>query len=68
LARQAKVLWVARGKNVQRVDVSKDSPSDEELVKLLLGPTGNLRAPTIRHGKQLFVGFNPDLYESELTA
>jgi arsenate reductase-like glutaredoxin family protein len=67
LARQARTLWVARGKNVQKIDLTKDQPSDEELLKLLLGPTGNLRAPAIRRGKQLFVGFNPDLYAAELS-
>jgi len=30
----------------------------------MLGPSGNLRAPTIRRGKTLLVGFNEDLYGS----
>jgi arsenate reductase-like glutaredoxin family protein len=28
----------------------------------MLGATGNLRAPTIRAGKKLLVGFNEDVY------
>jgi len=28
----------------------------------MLGATGNLRAPTIRVGKKLLVGFNEDVY------
>jgi arsenate reductase-like glutaredoxin family protein len=30
----------------------------------LLGPTGNLRAPTIKKGKTLFVGFNEEAYQA----
>ncbi|MEZ6006130.1 MAG: ArsC family (seleno)protein, partial [Planctomycetota bacterium] len=29
----------------------------------MLGPSGNLRAPTIRKGKTLIVGFHEELYE-----
>ena len=32
----------------------------------LLGPTGNLRAPTARVGKTLVVGFNPEVYSEVL--
>ncbi len=55
-------LYVARGKKVTVVDLRKDRPDDDTLAGLLLGPTGNLRAPTLRRGKTLVVGFNPDLY------
>lgn len=30
----------------------------------MLGPTGNLRAPLLRMGKKLIIGFEPTLYES----
>lgn len=33
------------------------------MFKLVLGPTGNLRAPTLRVGKKLIVGFNQEMYE-----
>ncbi|MBD3866913.1 MAG: hypothetical protein IFK94_02220 [Acidobacteria bacterium] len=42
--------------------MKKDRPGEEELLKHILGPTGNLRAPTIRKGKTLLVGFNEELY------
>jgi hypothetical protein len=29
----------------------------------MLGPTGNLRAPTIRRGKTVVVGFDQDTFE-----
>ena len=32
-------------------------------VEAMLGPTGNLRAPTIRRGKTVVVGFNEEAYE-----
>jgi arsenate reductase-like glutaredoxin family protein len=41
----------------------KDRPEDAALVGMMLGPTGNLRAPTLIVGKKVIVGFNEDLYE-----
>ena len=55
-------LVVAKGKKVTRVDLKNDRPSDDELASLMLGPTGNLRAPTLKVGKTVVVGFNDDLY------
>jgi hypothetical protein len=47
--------------------MNKDRPKPETIMGLLLGPFGNLRAPTIRVGKTLIVGFTPDLYAKWLT-
>lgn len=55
-------LVVAKGKKVTEIDLKKDRPDDEALAKLLLGPTGNLRAPTMKVGKTVLVGFNEDAY------
>ena len=55
-------LVVAKGKKVTEVNLKKDRPDDESLAALLLGPTGNLRAPTMKVGKTVLVGFNDDLY------
>lgn len=46
--------------------MKKDPPDDETLAKHICGPTGNLRAPTIRQGNTLYVGFNEEAY-AELT-
>ena len=46
-----------------RLDLKKDKPSKATLKKLLLGPTGNLRAPTLRKGKTLVVGFDKETYQ-----
>jgi hypothetical protein len=52
---------VARGKKVVTIDM-KDAPDDDTLAGLLLGPTGNLRAPTVRKGQTLYVGFSEEAY------
>ncbi len=60
-------LLVAKGKKVTRVDLKKDRPDDSSLTSLLLGPTGNLRAPTMKVGKTVMVGFNSEVFEEVLT-
>jgi len=35
----------------------------KEILKDVIGPSGNLRAPTWRIGNEFIVGFNPELYE-----
>ncbi len=59
-------IYVAKGKKVVHLNLKRDKPERDTLKKLLLGPTGNLRAPTLRVGKTLIVGFNPEMYESVL--
>ena len=59
-------LHVAKGKKVIHVDLRKSRPARSELLELLLGPTGNLRAPTIRKGRTLLVGFDEATYKDVL--
>jgi arsenate reductase-like glutaredoxin family protein len=59
-------LYVAKGKAAIRYNLKKDAPSQETLLAAILGPTGNLRAPTLRKGRTLIVGFNPAMYEETL--
>ena len=61
-----KKVHAARGKNIVSVDLTKEQFTAEMVTKLLLGPTGNLRAPAFRVGKNLVVGFNEGLYEQLL--
>ena len=63
LARSASRIVVAKGKNVVTFDMKQDKPDDDTLVAHLLGPTGNLRAPTLRKGKILYVGFSEQAYQ-----
>ena len=66
LARAVSMVIVVKGKKVVRLNVKADGPDDETLLRHMLGPTGNLRAPTIRSGDTLVVGFNEDVYNSEI--
>lgn len=36
------------------------------VVDAMLGPTGNLRAPTLRRGKTVVVGYHDEVYEKNL--
>ncbi len=62
LAKTVSVIHVAKGKKIVTIDM-KNAPDDETLVGYLLGPSGNLRAPTIRKGKTLYVGFSEEAYQ-----
>ena len=66
LARNHDRLVAARGKKVVTLDLKTDKPDDETLLAVLLGPTGNLRAPAATVGKTLVIGFNPDVYRNVL--
>jgi hypothetical protein len=59
LIKSAKKVIVAKGKKVQSFPGGKAS---KEIVDVLLGSTGNLRAPALRVGKTLLVGFSEDSY------
>jgi arsenate reductase-like glutaredoxin family protein len=60
LARTAQTIVAGRGKKVVTLEVA--TASDEELIAVLLGPTGNLKAPTLRIGQTLLVGFAEPAY------
>lgn len=55
-------IYASKGKQVIHVDLKKDKPDAATLKRLLLGPTGNLRAPTLRKGRTLIVGFDEATY------
>ena len=54
-------LHVGRGKKT--VLFTPDPALQEEILKVSLGRTGNLRAPTLRVGKVLYVGYNDEMYK-----
>jgi arsenate reductase-like glutaredoxin family protein len=64
LAKAATRVVVAKGSKVS--ELSPGGAPSKELVEAMLGPTGNLRAPCIRVGKTLLVGFNADAYRDVL--
>ena len=56
-------IYFSKGKKVVHINLNREKPGKEELSALLLGPTGNLRAPTLKKGRTLIVGFDPATYE-----
>ncbi len=63
LAAAASKVIVAKGKKVTVFDLKQDPPDEATLLKHMLGATGNLRAPTVKRGKTLLVGFNAERYQ-----
>lgn len=55
-------IYAAKGKKVVHLDLKGDRPSHDEIAAVLIGPTGNLRAPTLRTGRTLLVGFDEATY------
>jgi arsenate reductase-like glutaredoxin family protein len=66
IARKATKLHVAKGK-VTKTSATKGL-SDEEILSSIMGPTGNLRAPTIIKKQVMLVGFHEELYAEVLGA
>jgi arsenate reductase-like glutaredoxin family protein len=59
-------LFVAQGKKVLHFDLQTERPTDDELLELLLGRSGKLRAPALRRGARLIVGYNQELLPTTL--
>jgi arsenate reductase-like glutaredoxin family protein len=68
LLKDAHRFIAIKGKKVVIFDLKNERPDDETLLGHLLGPTGNLRAPTARIGRTLVVGFNEEAYRQVLEA
>ncbi len=62
MAGKADEIYSMKGKKIVRLDLKKTKADDEEIASLMMGPTGNLRAPTLRKGKTIVVGFNEEQY------
>jgi arsenate reductase-like glutaredoxin family protein len=62
MARAAHRLIAAKGKKVTTIDLQSAPPADEVLAGLMLGPTGNLRAPIMRVGQTILVGYNDQAF------
>jgi arsenate reductase-like glutaredoxin family protein len=66
LARSAAKVVVGKDKKVVTFDMKNAPPDDDTLAAHLLGPTGNLKAPTLRLGNTLLVGFSEEAYRQML--
>ena len=58
----AKQIVVAKGQRVETFVPSEDA--QEPILKVVLGRSGSLRAPTVQSGDVFFVGYNAALYEN----
>ena len=65
LVKAASTVYVGRGQKFMKHS-AKPLLADEDSMAKLLGPTGNLRAPTLRRGKTVIVGFDEETYRSFL--
>lgn len=59
-------LFVAKGRKTLHYDLARERPPDADLLALLLGRSGKLRAPAMRVGSKLLVGYNDEMLTSEL--
>ena len=57
----AETVYVASGKNI--LEYKPSAGVKEELLKKATGRTGNLRAPAVRIGGKIYVGFNQEMYD-----
>jgi len=64
IAKESSRVYVAKGKKLDLFEMK--SAKIGEVVEKMLGPTGNLRAPTMRVGKTTVVGFNEDTFSDVL--
>jgi arsenate reductase-like glutaredoxin family protein len=66
LAKSVGKVVVGKGQKVVVFDMKKDLPDDDTLLSYLLGPSGNLKAPTLRSGDTLLVGYGEEAYRQVL--
>lgn len=59
-------LFVAKGKKTLHFDLTVERPPDDELLDLILGRSGKLRAPALRSGTRLIVGYHPEILRETL--
>jgi len=55
-------IYAGKGKKFVYFNLRKEKPGEDDLKKALLGRSGTLRAPAMKVGKTLIVGFNEDMY------
>jgi len=63
LVKQIDEIYATKGQNVIHLDLRRDQPDETTLAELLIGRTGNLRAPALRKGRTLIVGFDETMYK-----
>ena len=64
LFRGSRRLRIAKGKRVETIELADARPV--EAFEAVLGPSGNLRAPAARVGKDWLIGFDEDAWSALL--
>lgn len=59
---QADQVHIGKGKKT--LSFKPDESSKQEILKAAMGRSGNLRAPTLKVKKEIFVGFNDSIYQN----
>lgn len=62
LVSDATQLYVTRGTKVVHFDLTNERPDDAALLQMLIGRSGKLRAPTVKVGQIVIVGFDQPTY------
>lgn len=55
-------VYIGQGKKV--LTYKPDETVKEEILKAAMGRSGNLRAPTVRTAKGIFIGYNDLIYQA----
>lgn len=58
---EAEKVVVAAGKKL--IEFDPRNCDQGEMLKKITGPSGNLRAPTLKVGRVFYVGFHPEAYQ-----
>lgn len=58
----ARRIHIGKGKKIISFEPTPDNK--EEILKAAMGRSGNLRAPTLKIKKDIYIGFNETLYDS----
>lgn len=63
ILRKTNRVVATKGKKILEWDFKREPPIEKALYEALLGPSGTLRAPAIRLGKTLVVGFTDEAWD-----
>ena len=64
LAEASTTMIVMKGKKISSFEVG--SATTDDAVTAMLGATGNMRAPLLRVGSLVLVGYNEEIYQEHL--
>lgn len=59
-------VYSTKGRKVIHLNIKEENPAREEVLDLLMGRSGTLRAPVIKHRNALIVGFDEETYSQVL--